>query len=192
MNSIKIKASKISSRDVGVSRFFGDPVIPDSWFDIDFCGDNDILFAEIFLSDLASFDREKLLPPDGILYFFLDLTDYPYIPTVKYTREDPAAVIDDFNDEIGEELPYDVTTVYGMRFSAGEDDGEEGNKMLGKPYHLDAADFEEDDVVLFQYDPLNFDLNFLSDVEGMVYFVIKKSDLKRRDFGKVRLVVGNC
>ena len=49
----------------------------------------------------------------------------------------------------------------------------------------------DNEVCLLRFCPREFEeLDFLSDIDGNVYFVIDKESLKKRDFSAVKLVVG--
>ena len=70
MSAIGIKIHKPKGEyDLGASKFFGAPVLPERW--LDRFSDDVIFFAQIRLTDIAHLDTENRLPHTGYLYFFL-------------------------------------------------------------------------------------------------------------------------
>lgn len=162
MNAIGIKIKKADGKhDFGASKFFGAPVIPAKW--LESFSDDVIFFAQIRLSDIAELDTENKLPHTGYLYLFLDTEMYPYQAMAYYYDGKPDVVIDDFNET--EPQFARLNEDWLMSFEpVGENF--DGIRLLGIP----SSDYETDDELLLQFDPLAENTGFLDDIDGYAYF----------------------
>ncbi len=160
--AIKISVAKAPEEyDLGTSKFFGDPTIPQEWaerFD-----ENMLFFAQIRLEEIAKYDKENRLPHKGYLYFFLDTSSYPYEVLVEHYDGEPDMVIEDFN-EINPEFGH-LTEPFLMNFSLC-DEGESCTRLFGYPSGLDE---DADEPLLLQFDPLCENMEFLSEVDGYAH-----------------------
>ncbi len=176
--SVKIKTGGFA--DLDASKFFGEILLPEKWLKDGIFGETEIFFCQINLEDFSSYDVGNLLPHEGMLYFFLDLEKVPAEGIVRYFDGLPEAYTD-FNEEA--DAGYDVETELPIVFEQGAD---EKTAMLCH----DEKVFDNE-VCLLRFCPREFEeLDFLSDIDGNVYFVIDKDSLKKCDFTAVKLVVG--
>ena len=152
--------------DEGCSKFFGAPVLPKSL--LYNYPDDCVFLLQINCEELASLDPENRLPHEGYLYFFLDAEMYPsddlYI-FVDHTTDIPEYIVDDFNENspIDEGLnePYIITF---EQVDANYD----ATKLLGVPSNY-VDEHDDRPPMLLQYDPLDFDVPFLSTCDGYAY-----------------------
>ena len=166
--------------DLGASKFLGSPVLPARW--VNSFNEDIIFLLQLRLSDIKDLDKDNLLPHEGYLYIFLDVSnsEYSLKPIVKYTKSEPTHVLNGFNDIVDgyEEFVDD----YLIEFSEC-DDYETGNKLFGKPNDWNYAD--EPRELLFQFDPLDSDMGIFSHLDGLLYFFFGKD---RKTFKDVELM----
>lgn len=178
--AIKIVTKKApADYDPGASKFFGTPTVPLAW-DGDF-DDDEIFFCQIRLSDIAELDKENRLPHTGYLYVFLYTEDGKYHlgADVRYHDGEPELAIDGFNAAVEEYERY--TEAYLMEFS--EVDGSEVcTRLFGVPSDWNYVD--EPPKLLFQYDPLDNEMDFLDTVDGFVYLFFGEDE---GDFDSITL-----
>ena len=91
MKAIKINFSEATDDLTGKSKWFGSPDFPEGWEYPDIFDDNGepwplTFVCQIRCADIAKFDKENLLPHEGMLYFF--------------------AAIDEYMEDVWEECPY--------------------------------------------------------------------------------------
>lgn len=149
------------------SKFFGPPAIP-AWMESQIAED-EVFLAQIRLSDIAALDTDNVLPHEGWLYFFVKTEDSsawsPKQGVVRYSKERPTVIIDDFN--AASPVPEGMNHTWLVDFEPVEADAP-GMKLLGVPYDWNYADPAP--MLLFQYDPLKSPAPFLSEMDGVVYF----------------------
>lgn len=158
--------------DESCSKFFGKPCLPKSMNEP--YPDDGVFFAQIRCSDLKDLDPECRLPHEGYLYFFLDAEMYPsndLYMMVDYTTDEPAIVIDDYNECCNIK---GLTDTYVITFEK-VDAGYEGTKLLGYPSN-DVDDSDDRCGLLLQYDPLDFDVPFLSTLDGYAFVFFGDDD----------------
>ncbi len=166
--AIAMKVRKVQpgeNIDESCSKFFGRPCLPESMQNP--YPDDGVFFAQIRCEDIKELDPECRLPHEGYLYFFLDAEMYPsdqLYMMVDYSLEEPKYVIDDYNDECNIK---GLTDTYVITFEK-VDAGYEGTKLLGYPSN-DVDDSDERTGLLLQYDPLEFDVPFLSTLDGYAF-----------------------
>ena len=168
--AIALKVRKVLAGedfDESSSKFFGSPTLPASLLNA--YPDDAFFLAQIRCEDLKDLDPEGRLPHEGYLYFFLDAEMYPnddLYALLDHTTEEIAYIVDDFNDESpmgeGHSIPYAIT------FEV-VDAGYDGTKLLGYPNN-DVDDNDDRAGLLLQYDPLDFDVPFLSTCDGYAFF----------------------
>lgn len=178
--ALGIKVEKASgAHDLGASKFFGTPTVPNSWADK--FSDDVIFLCQIRLSDIAKLDKENRLPHTGYLYVFLDVEVYPYSPLVYYYDGKPDTALDDFNDF--EPRFAHLTDEWLMSFEE-VDEEYDGTKLFGVPTDWN---YGEDPLkLLMQFDPLAADMGFLSDVDGYMYLFFGKNE---KDFDEIELMI---
>ena len=157
--------------DEGCSKFFGSPCLPTA---DDPYPDDGVFFAQIRCEDLGDLDPECRLPHEGYLYFFLDAEMYPsddLYMMVKHTLEEPKYILDDYNEECNIKGLTDTYVITFEKVDAGYD----GTKLLGYP-HNDVDDNGDRGGLLLQYDPLDFDVPFLSTCDGYAFVFFGDSE----------------
>ena len=160
------------------SKFFGAPGLPRHM--IDRYPDDAVFFAQICCSDLKELDPDNRLPHDGYLYFFLDAKMHPseqLFMTVDHTYEEPTQVIDDYNLE--SPISEGLNDSYVITFEKVDADYD-GTKLLGHPSN-DVDDGDDRGELLLQYDPLDFDVPFLSSIDGYAFVFFGKTMENRYD-----------
>ena len=144
------------------SRFFGDPVVPEKWADKEPWPEDDIFMCQINLADLDGYDTEGLLPSEGYLYFFADLTDGIEVHPILSTQE-PDTIYEDCNMGFEEDISDDIFTDWVIRFGKG------------KGSILERVD---DRIVLLEFDPRHTQMDFLKDIGGKVRVTVPESEIK--------------
>lgn len=177
--AIKMKLLKPrGAYDESQSRFFGDPAIP-AWME-DEIEEDEVFLAQIRLSDIATLDTENILPHEGWLYFFIKAEDgsawTPKQAVVRYSREEPAIVLLDFNAE--STIPDVMNETWLINFEVAEE-AASGMKLLGVPFDWNYADPAPQ--LLLQYDPLDSPSSFLEEMDGVAYFFAGKDMEKFTD-----------
>lgn len=158
--------------DESCSKFFGKPCLPESMNEP--YPDDGVFFAQIRCSDIKDLDPECRLPHEGYLYFFLDAEMYPsndLYMMLDHSLEEPAIVIDDYNECCNIK---GLTDTYVITFEK-VDAGYEGTKLLGYPSN-DVDDSDDRCGLLLQYDPLDFDVPFLSTLDGYAFVFFGDDD----------------
>ena len=83
---------------------------------------------------------------------------------VKHTLEEPKYILDDYNEECNIKGLTDTYIITFEKVDAGYD----GTKLLGYPNN-DVDDNGDRGGLLLQYDPLEFDVPFLSTCDGYAF-----------------------
>lgn len=198
MNSIGIHFHPGEEVALGESKWWGDPDLPED-MDYPVMNDTPLTFiCQIRLRDIAPYDTEGLLPKDGTLYFFAAIAEYVEKLEVEQDNhnglgewsEDSFAVLyapegatlqtcqllyDD--DETPVALPAERIT-----FTV-EDATYDGFKLLGLPYYDEVREEFTKEISLLQIDEQDSWGLRLYDC-GMLNFLIKPSELKKREWGK--------
>ena len=159
--------------DESCSKFFGMPCLPES-MQPDPYPDDGVFFAQIRCADIKDLDPECRLPHEGYLYFFLDAEMYPsndLYMMVDHSPEEPKVVIDDYNECCNIK---GLTDTYVITFEK-VDAEYEGTKLLGYPSN-DVDDSDDRTGLLLQYDPLDFDVPFLSTLDGYAFVFFGDDD----------------
>lgn len=179
-NAIRMKLHKPQGKyNPARSKFFGDPVIP-VWMKEEI-EDDEVFLAQIKLSDIAHLDAENILPHEGWLYFFFRAEDGSAWTrkeaVVRYSKDEPSVVIDKFNE--ASPIPEGLNETYLIDFEVAEEANGLGIKLLGEPFDWNYADPAPQ--LLLQYDPLDSPSEFLSEMDGVVYFFAGKDRKKFTD-----------
>ncbi len=164
--------------DPGTSKFFGSPTMPEEWLGDGTVGDEDFFFCQLRVSEFKGFDEGGLAPQVGFIYFFLTFKDGMFVPNVRYCKDEPDTIIDDFN--AGFDFLGDTEAEYSIDYCK-KDSNEDGTALF-----IDKGD----NVILLQYDPLDDNMpSFLANTEKIAYFTIKKDKLKALDFSSVEFTI---
>ncbi len=177
--AIGIKIKKVGTKeDISKSKFFGTPTLPKEIADEGF-EEDEIFFFQISLEDIAPFDKQNKLPHEGYLYIFLKTEDgdYDLKPIVRYSKIKPTVALDCFNDCV-EGYSHLINDRY-VEFYECEDD-KDCTRFLGVPSDWNYQD--EPPRLLFQFDPLDGDLEFLTQIDGFIYFFFEESGELERVF----------
>lgn len=203
MNSIRLKTSCVDEKlPVGASKLFGAPDIFDGfeWPTIEVDGEEyDLSFiGQINLAEATKFDKDGILPKNGMLYFFYDLDEMPHDPSdanacrVIYHESDDDLHAISYVDEDGEDMSFREMKVEFECVEAGFlADDSETHLLLGEPSIDNGFWYECIDgwQMLFQLDSMETDdvcINFTD--EGILCFYIDKDKLKAQDFSDVRIM----
>ena len=149
------------------SHFLGAPTVPGGLVD-DF--PDDVLFlGMIELAKIAKLDEEGALPHEGYLYFFLDtsMTTRHLNPIVRYVKEEPTEIVDDFNDLLALEEYRGANVAKGVEFVEVDADAE-GCKLLGVPCDWNYQDPPRNPLLL-QLSHFDETLDFLPELDGFTY-----------------------
>ena len=169
------------NRHLDTSKLFGSPTFPEDFLSKHHL-DTDYFFAQLNLDEIK--DDSHLLPETGMLYFFLRFTKYSVRPVVVYSTEELYEVMGGPNEMFDE---LDFKDALYMDFC---NDGKSGFIIGSIDQELPEHD-DEDDVVLLKVDPLNVlasDFPIFNNPDDEIYFLIKKEDLDKKNFKKVKLV----
>ncbi len=163
-SSIKLKLTKTNKSEDSMSHFFGSPIVPKALYQSVCDLDADVMFfGQLDLSELSKYDIEARLPDEGILYLFLDTASYPYRAITFFSKDTPLYVIEDFNKEV-EGFEY-LTVPFSVGCEKVSSDAE-GTKLFGSP----SWDFDCDEELFLQFDPLDNETGFLSEIDGYAFF----------------------
>lgn len=200
--AIKITTSKTDRNLFGCSKWWGFPDLPDSLefpeVPVDEEYSDPLTFVcQIRCSDIADLDKENMLPHEGMLYFFAAL-DYflgnldaecqpgmgeweaPYFKVLySPSCDDLHTHVTVYDDGTPACLPAEQ-----IDFSACPE-GEEGHKLLGKPYLQEINELYPEYASLLQIDcDDDWDLSFYDC--GMLCFLLQAADIKARHFQYTR------
>lgn len=192
--SIPMKLVKESEHRIGVSRFLGNPDLPDSLLEEEeLFSTTEIFLGQISLKDLPECDLKHKLPASGMLYFFLEIGEMPYEAHVIYYGGDE--VLDEvlFNEDTEAELLSDIGTGYELQCSVTteesdghrDDGGAEGLKLFGFTNRLSWGYLDTGKELLLQVDLKELP-DFLGK-KGFLYFIIDKQKLEEGAFSEVLL-----
>lgn len=149
------------------SHFLGAPIATDAL--VDEFGDEVLFLGMIHLPDIAELDKDNVLPHEGYLYFFLDtsMTTRHLNPIVRYTKEEPTAVYDDYNDILALEEYKGANIAKGIEF-VEVDENDKGCKLLGVPYDWNYQAPPQNPLLL-QISHFDEHLDFLPELDGFTY-----------------------
>lgn len=164
--------------DPGTSKFFGAPTMPEEWLSDGTVGDEDFFFCQLKISEFKAFDKSGLLPQMGFIYIFLSFENGKFIPNIRYCKDEPDTLIDDFN--AGFDFLGDTDTEYSIDYFTS-DSCEDGTHLLIE---------DGDKIILLQYDPLDDNMpSFLADTEKIAYISLPSADLKKLDFSNAEFYI---
>ena len=183
------KPMEENEENITKSKFLGSPVFPLDFLETHSITDNLYFMAQINLEDIK--DKQSVLPDCGFLYFFLDVDTLE--PTVWFTKDEPAVVMDDINDIF--EGEYGATVPYELCFDPELTEGHyllgDVNPDLGLEGDIDTdgkITLLEIDALALPDDPCIFDFDSLANGIGRYVFLIPEEDLARRDFSRVECI----
>lgn len=212
MVPVHLHLSELSGKpDKGISRFWGNPDLPCGTDFPSYTDENGeecphVFLCQINLKELALYDKENLLPHEGILSFFAKIADYlgyysgaDCIGGSISAREDVKVLYFPDNESL-EETVYagkgpavDSPSPLKMDFSTEPGLRPDDHAVFALPEHRPWENWDapfEDWPILLQVDSFegkDFGLNFM-DV-GVLDFIISPSDLERHVFDDVRAIV---
>jgi uncharacterized protein YwqG len=203
MQTIKFSLSSVkkgyveSKDDYFRSKFFGSPAFPDG-----FIGKHN-LFYENYLF-LMQVDLEKsrslvecpLLPNDGSLVVFLDISKPIYKPIIYYipklNNKDTFEVYENINNVVDIYSSSCINPLY-INFKKDLIDEHKtpfkGCKLFGEPFNLAREDIPINKILLLQLSLSEFPDGFIeNNNSGYLYFFIKEEKLKALDFKDVTMI----
>lgn len=181
-NPISLKLKKVRRESKWErSCFFGAPDIPTMY--LKFVEDDEFFLAQINLEDVTKVYNSFLLPSQGMLYFFIRLSDFK--PIIRYFSkngydEDKKARVD-FNNNI--HIGFDLLTEYRIKFI-------HNHKRLPCLFLDEETKYDEmfpDEIILLKYDQKV--ASKILEVDGILLFVIDKKELLERNYEAVRLII---
>ena len=204
---IKINTSQTREDLKGKSHWWGFPDLPEGVDfpllpedDTSYEGESELLMTficQIKLDEISRYDKEDLLPHEGMLYFFADLDyflgdmDAPpgglgFWPEdsfkVIYIQESEKLFTHIVLDEDGKDACLKAETISYTTTS----ESDYGHKLLGMPFFEEVNEAAPGYMSLLQIDEDERWHLTLYDC-GMLNFIIRKEDLVARRFDKVRL-----
>lgn len=212
MYSIRLLFSKTSEPLDGCSKWWGAPDLPaGSPYPVAHCSDDGdewdeplTFLCQIRCEDIAELDPDGLLPHQGMLYFFAAVDYFTGLNCPLYTPigEWPSENVRVMYSPSCEGLePYEMywdedgTSVFQpaerLRFeTCGVCD--DGFKLLGRPYISEInEEYDEDFVSLLQIDE-NDDWSLRFYDCGMLFLLLRKSQLLERDWHSVVGCLYSC
>ena len=212
MYSIKLLFSKTSESLEGRSKWWGAPDLPSgsSYPVVHVADDGDewdeplTFLCQIRCEDIAALDPDSLLPHEGMLYFFAAVDYFMgydgcplYTPIGPWSPDIVRVMYSPTCDGLE---PYEMhwddgTTVFmpaeKLDFeSCGACD--EGFKLLGRPYIIDInEEYDDDYVSLLQIDE-NDDWGLRFYDCGMLFLLLRKSQLLGRDWKSTVACLYSC
>ena len=202
MNAIKLIFKETEDDLFGQSKWWGAPDLPEDWEYpqmLDEEGDSiPLLFlCQINCADLAKYDKDNLVPHEGMLSFFAAITEYlddyeygfdcPYAN--QYGEWDPRTFKVLYSPKTDNLEPVDVLwddetihlTEEAITFSSK---GDSDFYLLGETDDPEVAEQHPEYINLLQVgEEDRWSLRFVDC--GILNFLIKPEDLKNRNFDKV-------
>lgn len=200
--AIRLNVHPSSDNLIGKSHWWGAPDlpvgIPYPYVTINKGADDEFeepltFVCQIKCSDIATLDKENLLPHKGMLYFFAPL-DY-YLgeldsPLNHYTH--PVVIYSEDTEHL---QPYEIhwegsdesifRDAEEIQFSMEECKTGDGMLMLGMPYQQEVSELHCGEVCLLQIDEEDrWGLRFVDC--GMYYMFIDPYKLANRDFSEIK------
>ncbi len=185
MINITLSSLRSLGEDSG-THFFGSPMVTKKIAKTKF-NKEELFVGQINLSDIKPFDKEDLLPDDGMLYVFYDVFAHTY--SLFYTEDEPTEFLEGFNKKF-ENFRYDNALALGLRNPKDEDEiNEVCTKMLAPLPESVAKLLNNPDefVCLFTFIPSIMDdlgRPFLMRIKECSCVIIKKKHLLKKKFHK--------
>lgn len=188
------------------SKWWGDPDLPPQLEYPLFACEEDgeeyplTFVCQINCEEIAPFDKEGLLPHEGMLYFFAAIDDFvgyespesfplgewpkkavavKYAKQINFETFCSCILVDEENQPLTE-------PALKIEFSRDEDEAGYGHKLLGLPFFEEVREAMDGYVNLLQIDE-DDDLGIRFYDSGMLNIMMKASDLK---FGNWKRAVG--
>lgn len=189
--AIGLKFRQTADDLTGQSKWWGAPDLPEGW-DYPCQGEDPLTFVcQIRCQDLAQFDKDGLLPKEGMLYFFAAIGEYVHKLDIVEAEHnglgeweaDAYKVL--YSPSCEDLSPFEVTYDDGEpAFLPAEaisfeevESGAAEFKLLGRPYYDEVDELYPDYINLLQIDESDEWGLVLYDC-GMVNFLIKPEELK--------------
>lgn len=198
---VKLSFSKVRDNLSGQSKWWGFPDMPDclDYPMIKVVEDGETyldpltFICQIRCSDVAPFDKEGLLPHEGMLYFFASLDyflgnfDADCPGSSEWGKECFKVIYTaDCKELHHHRVLYDDGTEACLppeRIVFSEGNHDDGFRLLGKPFYSEISDEYPDFISLLQVDEDDgWGLRFFDC--GMLNFLIKRKDLQSLRFEK--------
>lgn len=184
--AVKISVNKNRECTPVSSKFFGETALEKRWLEDGTFSPTDVFLCRVNLAEVAQYVDYPDILKGGALYFFIDIEDEPVSGKVLFSKDasfevdfNEAGEDDDEEDGEDDDEGYDLSEEFAIEFSKGD---------------KNTAMFVKDDKVfdgeicLLRYFPQEFeDIDFLSDIEGAIYFIVDKKDFERGDFSGVKV-----
>lgn len=189
MGGIVVRQKRGGAVRLGTSKLFGSPDVPAGFewpaiIDAANCYDLDFL-CQLNCAELADYDKQKLLPHSGMLYFFYDFAK----SSGDINDKNSARVVYSNDKKLDELMMVDsegrdcaLCTPKALSFSRPTSSKEKPNILIPL-----ANDVEEGYTALFCISSFRIESGFLhfSDI-GKLWFLIETEKLKQKDFSDIR------
>ena len=169
-------------------KVLGSPVFPENFLEKHPLSEDDYFVAQVNLSELP---KRPGIPNEGWLYFFVNVETLK--PTVFYTKEEPAELVDNINESFDEDY-YGTTICHYMEFNEESEAFLFGDNCPDLDLGMYLKD-EDEKFTLLQIDALGFPkksrilrLGNLATNDGYFIFVMPKKDLAKLNFKNVELI----
>ncbi len=172
---INIELDFDNVKELDESKFFGEILMPNEWFEKDIFSLDELFICQINLSELTDNDILSILPQTGTLFFFIDMKKAPYKSIIRYYDGELDAYTS-FNDDF--ESDINVIDEIGISFD---------NNTKGDIELLSEDKIEGYDTCLLKICQDMDDL--LLPINGDVYIYVNKKDILKKDFSSSKLVI---
>ncbi|MGN0819758.1 MAG: hypothetical protein ACI4M6_05115 [Christensenellaceae bacterium] len=172
---IKLNLDFENEKELDESKFFGEILLPEKWFENDVFSPDEMFVCQINLSEISYAGFASVLPSSGMLFFFIDTKKFPYKSVIRYFDGELDAYTC-FNDDIDSHI--NVIDEIGVSFekaSSGDIGMLTDDKAEGFDTCLLRIRQDREDLLL----PINGDL----------YFFVNKQDVLQKDFSKSELII---
>jgi len=188
MNGIDLTFSEEKKKlPIGTSKVFGNPDVWDGFKWPQFTeGDEsyDLSFVcQINCADAVPFDKDSLLPRNGMLYFFYDMDEMPKesvnpkVSRVLYYDGDVSTLFEMLRtDHEGNNMSLPEMEI---RFASPESDGGQSHALLGKPF----PDEWRPILQIRAFETEKVSVRFAN--KNALCFCVKEEKLKSKDFSEI-------
>ncbi len=160
-----------------LSKISGTPLFPYNFIENNNLED-DLFIAQI---NLKTIDNEYLkFISEGFIYIFLNVDVYPYKVKCFYSKDDAIMVYEDINEGFEEYID-----VNGYEMVLNNEKKDIGICTKINPIISEEYGYNDDYLNLLEIDTLEFNNISISSPDSILYFIIRKEDLKKLDFKKI-------